>query len=151
VTLVREAGGWKVDLRWWLATLDMANASAPAPGSPDHSIRSLLIALTGLDRQEALRVAVPNADIKILFTGAPSVREPSGVLEASAMEMPLVEVRTGEFSRLPSGRVVEGSTANTGRRVMVGQLGPVETPFVLHRIGGGWRVEAEPYFLLINR
>jgi hypothetical protein len=150
VTLVRAPDGWKVDLRWWLAMLDMQTAAAPAEGSPDHSIRSLLIAMTGLDRKEALRYAVPNADINLLFAGAPSVREPSGVLEASAMEMPLVEVMSGEFYRMPSGRVVEGSSA-PDRKVFVGQYGPVEIPFVLRRVGGAWRVEAEPYFALINR
>jgi hypothetical protein len=150
VTLVREPDGWKVDLRWWLAMVDMAKAPAPAAGSPDHTIRSLLLALIGLDRKEALRYAVPGADVNLLFDGAPSGREPSGVLEASAMEMPLVEVGTGEFYRLPSGRIVEGSTA-ADRKVFVGQYGPVEIPFVLRRAGGAWRVEAEPYFLLINR
>jgi hypothetical protein len=150
VTLVREPAGWKVDMRWWLAMLDMANAPPPAAGSPDHTIRSLLLALIGLNRNEALRYAVPGADVNLLFAGAPSVREPSGVLEASAMEMPLVEVGTGEFYRLPSGRVVEGSTA-ADRKVFVGQFGPVEIPFVLRRVGNAWRVEAEPYFLLINR
>jgi hypothetical protein len=151
VTLVRESDGWKVDLRWWLAMVDMANAKAPAVvGSPEYTIRSLTLALIELDRDEALRYVVPGATTSVLFAGAPSVREPSGVLEASAMEMPLVEVGSGEFYRMPSGRVVEGSTT-ADRRVIVGQFGPVEMPFVLQRIGGAWRVEAEPYFPLINR
>jgi hypothetical protein len=150
VTVVRELDGWKVDLRWWLAMLDMANAGPPAAGSPDHAIRSLTLALIALDREAALRFAVPAADVRVLFAGAPSVREPSGVLEASAMEMPLVEVGPGEFYRMPSGRVVEGSAA-VDRKVIVGQFGPVEMPFVLRRLGGAWRVEAEPYFALINR
>lgn len=150
VTVVREPDGWKVDLRWWLAMLDMRNAEAPAAGSPDHAIRNLTLALIALNRQAVLRFAVPDADVRILFAGAPSYREPSGVLEASAMEMPLVEVGPGEFYRMPSGRVVEGSTA-ADRKVIVGQFGPVEMPFVLRRLGGAWRVEAEPYFALINR
>jgi hypothetical protein len=150
VTLVRETAGWKVDLRWWLAMVDLENAPEPIAGSPEHSIRSLLLALIGLDREEAMRYAVPGADVNLLFGGAPSTREPSGVLEASAMEMPLVEVGAGEFYRLPSGRVIEGAAA-ADRRVFVGQYGPVEIPFVLRRTGGAWRVEPEPYFLLINR
>ena len=150
VTLVREADGWKVDLRWWLAMLDMANGQPPAAGSPDRAIRSLTLALIALDRNEALRFVTPGAEISVLFAGAPRVREPSGVLEAAAMEMPLVEVGPGEFYCMPSGRVVEGATA-VDRKVIVGQFGPVEMPFALRRIGGAWRVEAEPYFLLINR
>jgi hypothetical protein len=151
VTVVREPDGWKVDLRWWLAMLDMASADArPAPGSPEDAIRGLTLALIALDRDEALRYAVAGAQIDVLFAGAPSTREPSGVLESAAMEMPLVEVGAGEFYRLPSGRIVEGSTA-VDRKVIVGQFGPVEMPFVLRRVGGAWRVEAEPYFALINR
>ena len=150
VTLVREADGWKVDLRWWLAMLDMANGQPPAAGSPDQAIRSLTLALIALDRHEALRFVTAGAEISVLFAGAPSVREPSGVLEAAAMEMPLVEVGPGEFYRMPSGRVVEGAKA-VDRKVIVGQFGPVEMPFALRRIGGAWRVEAEPYFLMINR
>ena len=83
VTLVRDPDGWKVDLRWWLAMLDMANGRPPTEGSPDHAIRSLTLALIALDRDEALRFVAPGTDISVLFAGAPSVREPSGVLEAS--------------------------------------------------------------------
>ena len=79
------------------------------------------------------------------------MREPSGVLEASAMEMPLVEVGTGEFYRLPSGRVVEGSAA-ADRRVFVGQFGPVEIPFVLRRVAGRYGASRRSRTcLLINR
>jgi len=150
VTIVRDADGWKVDLRWWLAMLDMQNAEAPAAGSPDHAIRNLTLALLALNRQAASRFAVPGADVRMLFAGAPSYREPSGVLEAMTMEMPLVEVGPGEFYRMPSGRIVEGSTA-ADRKVIVGQFGPVEMPFVLRRVGGTWRVEAEPYFAVIDQ
>ena len=144
VTLVRQQTGWKVDLRWWLAMLDMADSGAPpAKGTPDYAIRGLTIALISLDRDEARQFAVADADMAVLFMGAPRQREPSGVLEASAMEMPLVEVGPGEFYRMPSGRVVEGS-ASTDRKVIVGQFGPVEMPFELRRVGGEWLVEAEP-------
>jgi len=51
---------------------------------------------------------------------------------------------------MPSGRVVEGATV-VDAKVIVGQFGPVEMPFVVRGIRGAWRVEAEPHFLLINR
>jgi hypothetical protein len=150
VTIVREPDGWKIDLRWWLAMLDMSSAGSPQEGSPDHAIRSLLLALLALERDEASRFVAPGGDMNVLFAGAPRYREPSGVLEATTMEMPLVEIGPGEFCRMPSGRVVEGSAA-AGRKVIVGQFGPVEMPFVLRRVEAGWRVEAEPYYELINR
>jgi hypothetical protein len=46
--------------------------------------------------------------LDLLWTDAPRYREPSGVLEASVIEMPLVEIGAGEFVEMPSGRVVEG-------------------------------------------
>jgi hypothetical protein len=55
----------------------------------------------------------------------------------------------GKFTLRPSG-LSEAKKA-VDRKVIVGQFGPVEMPFALRRIGGAWRVEAEPYFLLINR
>ena len=148
--VVRDPDGWKIDLRWWLAMLEMEDAPAPVEGSIEHTIRSLMLALIGLERQDAARFIVPDGEMDVLFDGAPSTREPSGVLEATAMEMPLVEVGVGEFYRMPSGRVVEGSSA-VDRKVIVGQFGPVEAPFVLRLIDGKWRVEAEPYFAVINR
>jgi hypothetical protein len=151
VTVVRQQDGWRVDVRWWLALMDMMNTPAPpAAGSPEYAVRGLMASLIALRRPDVQRFAMPGADMEILFAGAPSQREPSGVLDAAAMEMPLVEVGTGEFYRLPSGRVVEGSAA-ADRKLLVGQFGPVEIPFVLHRVKGEWRVEPEPYFALINR
>jgi hypothetical protein len=151
VRLVREAEGWKVDVRWWVAMLDAATSSAPpSQDSPDSVVRQFLLAMIALDREEALRHVVPDVSPDVLFAGAPRQREPSGVLEAAAMEMPLVQVGPGEFYRLPSGRVVEGQ-GTAERTVVVGQFGPVEMPFVLRQIDGRWRVEAEPYYALINQ
>jgi hypothetical protein len=151
VTLVRRPDGWKVDVRWFVAMLDAATAaSPPSRESPEAAVRQFLLAMITLDRHGALEHVVPDADPALLFAYAPRQREPSGVLEATAMEMAIVEVGTGEFYRLPSGRIVEGLSA-ADRKVLVGQFGPVEMPFVLRRIGGRWRVEAEPYYALINR
>jgi hypothetical protein len=151
ITVVRRADGWKMDLRWLLVLVDMMNGSSPpAPGTPEYAVRGLVASLIAQERADVERFAMPGADTKLLFAGAPREREPSGVLEATVMEMPLVEVGPGEFYRMPSGRVVEGS-AGGDRKVLVGQFGPVEMPFVLHRVKGEWRVEPEPYFTLINR
>jgi hypothetical protein len=151
VTVVRRPEGWRVDLRWWLAMVELSNASGPPEkGSPEYVVKSLTLAMIALNRDEAMKYAVPGADVNLLFDGAPPYREPSGVLEGAAMEMPLVEVGPGEFYRMPSGRVVEGVKA-ADRKVLVGQFGPTEMPFALTRVNGEWRVEAEPYFAVINR
>lgn len=66
------------------------------------------------------------------------------------MEMPLVEVGPGELYRMPTGRIVEG-VASPDTKVIVGQFGSIEMPFVLHRVADEWRVEAEPYDVLFNQ
>ena len=39
----------------------------------------------------------------------------------------------------------------TPTKVLVGLLGSVEIPFVVRRVGVEWRVEPQPYFLLIEQ
>jgi len=93
---------------------------------------------------------VPGANPDILFDRAPSQREPSGHLDALAMEMPIVELTPGEFRALPTGQVVEGSS-RPDVKVLVGLMGSVEIPFVVRLIDKEWKVEPQPYFALINR
>jgi hypothetical protein len=150
VALTRRPEGWKVDLRWWIAMTDLMTGKLPPQDSPDVAIRSLLASMLRLDRARAQRCLTEAKGIDLLFDGAPSQREPSGVLDATVGEMPLVEVGPGEFYAMPTGRIVEGTQA-ADRKVMVGWFGPVEMPFVLHRAGSEWRVEPEPYFALMNQ
>jgi hypothetical protein len=150
VKLVRAADGWKVDLRWWIAMTDIASGKAPGRGSPELAIRSMLHAMLRLDRGQAARYLTDPRNIDILFTDAPRQREPSGVLDAAVEEMPLVEVGPGEFYPMAMGPVVEGVT-DPNRKVIVGLFGPIEMPFVVRRVSGEWRVEAQPYFDLMNQ
>jgi hypothetical protein len=147
----KQSDGWKVDPRWWIGMVDLASGRAPEPRTPAYSARALLVALIAMDRNETLRFAVPRgASLDILFDGAPSQREPSGHLDALAMEMPIVELAPGEFRVLPTGMVVEGSS-KPDVKVLVGLMGSVEIPFVVRHIGTEWKVEPQPYFALINQ
>ena len=147
----RRADGWKIDPRWWLAMVEMAQSeSGSGRGTADYAARGLIASMIAMERAEALKFATPGASIDALFLGAPSQREPSGHLDALAMEMPIVELRVGEFRRLPTGTVVEGSST-ADRKVLVGLFGSVEIPFVVRKVGAEWRVEPQPYFLLINQ
>jgi hypothetical protein len=74
-----------------ICVLAAAAVSAATTG-PEQAVRDFI---------RALRLAVPGANIKVLFDGAPPHREPSGVLDAAAMEMPLVEIGTDEFYLIP--------------------------------------------------
>jgi hypothetical protein len=149
VSLVKQADEWKVDPRWWIAMTQLTGAEPPRE-SPDYAIKNLLLAMLALNRTAALRFIVPGMQADVLWTGAPWSREPSGVLEASVVEMPLVEIGPGEFVEMPSGRVVEGVTA-PDRKVLVGLFGPTEMGFAVQRTGTEWKLEAEPYFELLNR
>jgi len=148
--LVRTADGWKADLRWWIAMTDIASGKAPARGSPELVIRSMLHAMLALDRGAAARYLTDPRNVDILFIDAPRQREPSGVLDASVEEMPLVEIGPGEFYPMVIGPVVEG-VSDPNRKVLVGLFGPIEMPFVVRRVSGEWRVEAQPYFDLMNQ
>ncbi|HEX5069220.1 MAG TPA: hypothetical protein VFV78_03305 [Vicinamibacterales bacterium] len=146
VALVKLADGWKVDLRWWLAGVEM-QSTEPRRGSPEYAIRGLTAALAAMDRTAAATFATPGASLDLLFRGAQ--REPSGMFDALAMEMPLVELEPGEFFPIRD-RIVEGS-AQPDMKVFVGQFGVVEIPYVVRRINGDWRVEPQPYYAWFNR
>ena len=145
VRLSLQPEGWRVDLRWWLAMADLAENGWPPPGTADFAARALTGALLQLDREAVAALAVPGADLGLLFAGAPAQPEPSGHLDALAAEMPLVEIGPGEHYALPTGGVVEGTDA-PDRKLLVGLFGAIEVPFVVRRIGEEWRVEAQPYF-----
>lgn len=150
VMLVQRPEGWRVDVRWWIAMADLMRGAESRQGTPEYAVRALTMALVSLDRKEAAKFVAPDANLDALFRGAPRYREPSGVLEASVMEMPLVRIEPGEFFPTPSGRIVEGSKADDVQ-VLVGQFGPTEITYVVRRVNGAWRVDVEPYFILLNR
>ncbi len=99
VRTVRTADGWKVDVRWWVAMARMAQAPRPPANSAEAAIRSLLAAMLRLDRARAVSFITDARNADVLFIDAPSHREPSGVLDAAATEMPLVQLEPGEAFR----------------------------------------------------
>jgi hypothetical protein len=148
--LVRQADGWKVDVRWWVAMTDLMSGKEPAKDSPEFAIKSLLMSMLQLDRRGAARYVTDAKGMDLLFDGAPRQREPSGVMEASVAEMPIVELEPGEFTPLPTGGVAEG-VRTPDRKVLVGWFGPIELPFVIKRAGNEWKVEPQPYFALMEQ
>ena len=130
--------------------------SSCSASEPKAACRSDKVALRKLcmamDRTAAAKYATPGAgSLTVLFQGAQ--REPSGVFDALAMEMPIVELRPGEFYPMRD-RIVEGS-AEPDVKVLLGQFGVVEIPYVVRRINingtDEWRVEPQPYYYWFNR
>ena len=149
VSLVKQTDGWKVDPRWWIAMTHLTGEEPPRT-SPDYAIKNLLLAMLALNKTAASRFITSEGKLDLLWTDAPRYREPSGVLEASVIEMPLVEIGPGEFVEMPSGHIAEGA-ATADRKVLIGLFGPTEMGFVVRKVGPEWRVESEPYFVLLNR
>lgn len=148
--LVKQQDGWKVDVRWWVAMTDLMSGQEPTKDSPEFAIKSLLMSMLQLDRRGAARYVTDAKGMDLLFDGAPRQREPSGVMEASVAEMPIVELAPGEFTPLPIGGVAEG-VQTPNRKVLVGWFGPIELPFVVRRLGTEWKVEPLPYFALMEQ
>lgn len=148
VTVVRQTDGWKVDLRWWLSALE--NQGPPAKGTPEYAIKHLLLATARHDRDEAKKWILPGSDVEILFLEAPPQPEPSDQLVALAMEMPIVEMKKGEFVRMPFDRAAEG-TDEPDRKIYQGLFGMVDLPFVVMKRDGAWRVIPQPYYVMMNQ
>lgn len=144
--LVRQGDGWKVDVRWWLAMIDLQNGPEK-PGTPEYAARALTASLVAMDRGSAAKFATPGASLDLLFRGGQ--REPSGVLDALAMEMPLVELQPGEFYPIDD-RIVEGSSTSD-QKLLLGMYGVVEIPYIVRRVSGDWRVEPQSFFRYFNR
>lgn len=139
--------GWKVDLRWWIALIELVQGGE-ATDSPAAAARALTAALVRLDRAAAARYAVPGTDLDLLFAGAPSSPEPSDQLDALVYGMPLAELAPGEVVLMPTGRLFE-TPAHPDVKVLLGLLGSLEVPYVLRRHDGAWKVVGEPYFKLL--
>lgn len=148
VTVVRQKSGWKVDTRWWLASMEMQGP--PAEGTPEYSIKRLLFATASYDRDEAKKWILPGSDVELLFLDAPSQPEPSDQLFALTMEMPIVEMRKGEWVRLPFDHAAEG-TDEPNRKVYLGMFGMVDLPFVVMKRNGTWYVIPQPYYVMMNQ
>jgi hypothetical protein len=151
ITMVRTSSGWKVDLRWWLAMIDVAQSPGLVRGSPAFAIKALLTTVALGRREDAKQFLIPGSDLDLVFRGTPRQPEPSDQLIELALEMPLVEIGPDEYYRLPSGAVVNGGGSDAERKVFVGLYGPHELVFVVRRLGEEWRVQPEAYYPLMNR
>jgi len=151
ISLVKKAGRWLIDARWWLKMHEMSLRSEKDPiEAKELIIRTFLMNLLRLNRRGVTKSLVPHADLKIAFDGAPAQPEPSDQLFALAMEMPLVEAASNEIYVLPSGKLARNNKG-AGLTIMVGLYGPTEMVFVLRQIKGEWRVVPQRYYPLINR
>lgn len=64
------SGGWKVDPRWWIGMVELSTTE-PEQGTPSYAVRRLIAAMIAGDRNKARTIATPNANMDLLFDGAP--------------------------------------------------------------------------------
>ena len=81
--------------------------------TPDFAARALTASMIALDRKGAARFAMPGASMDVLFAGAPPYKEPSGHLDALALEMPIIEVNPGEFFQCHQEESLRACAATT--------------------------------------
>jgi hypothetical protein len=150
-TVVRTTEGWKVDLRWWIEMIEMERRDSVSKESPEYVIKSFLLALLRLNRNEARKFVTPETDINRVFADAPPYAEPSDQLPALTIEMPLVEAGPEESYPLPSGRIGQGSDKPNEQKLLVGLFGPTEMAFEVVKIKNEWKVVGLSYFRLLNQ
>ena len=99
---------------------DLMAGNEPAKDSPEFAIKSLLMSMLQLDRGTAVRYITDAKGMDLLFAGAPRQREPSGVMEASVAEMPIVELEPGELRRSRSAASRKASRRRIAKSLSAG-------------------------------
>ena len=74
VSLVRRPEGWRIDLRWWLAMMEMQRGPGPQEGTPDYAVRALTASLVSLDRKSAAMFATAVANLNLVSRAHPRRR-----------------------------------------------------------------------------
>jgi hypothetical protein len=148
IPVQRTEGGWKVDVRFWLAMRNQRSVR-PKLTDPEMVAKGFLfhvLAKKPDDLQQFASEPIRGED----YTAANNL--PPGDLDqvlSLCLEMPIVRARIGERVRLPSGDVVVGS-AQSELLVLIGLMGSVEVPFLVKRVNGGWRVQPQRYFEMLR-
>lgn len=141
--------GWKTDVRFWLAMARRARGPSE-PTEPERVAKSFLFYV--LSRQpEHLNEYASEAIDGVTYTAANDL--PDGDLDqvlSLCAEMPVVEARLGERVKLPSGEIATGAS-DANSKLLIGMMGPLPIPFLLKRVGPGWRVVPQHYFEYLRR
>lgn len=149
IPVVYSDTGWKVDVRFWLATKKEAEGKLQQ-SDPEVLAKAFLFYL--LARQPQKLAALSASSIKAEeYTQENNL--PGGDLDqilSLCMEMPIVRARLGESFRMPSGEIVRAGV-QPDTLVLVGLLGTVEVAFQVKQVGGEWKVVPQKYFEMLRR
>ena len=145
----RSENGWKVDVRFWLAMRKQLEAR-PQRTDPEMMAKGFLFHVLA-KKPEALNEFTSHSVNGEDYTSANNL--PPGDLDhilSLCVEMPIVRARTGERVLLPSGEVAVGSDQDESL-VLIGLMGSTEVPFLMRRVGAGWKVVPQKYFEMLRK
>lgn len=147
LTMVWNAGQWKVDPRFVLA-----EKAKPQPTDSAGVPKVFLFSLFRKDLKTLKDVVAPSdpATMKMLMR---SNDYPGGDLDQLlnlALEMAVAPARVGEVFRMPSGEKKTAEAPTADSQIMVGLYGTAELPFEMKKIKGKWKVVAQPYIQMLQ-
>lgn len=134
VVVVRTEHGWRMDMRWWIASLR-------APDELQMTAREFLYTMLAADQERLAELSVDPRGIEVLTKDHPPAGE-MGQVQHVVATMPLAELATGEsFPDLLGGsETVTERHRQHGIRVLVGLFDGGEVPFLLRQVEGKWKV-----------
>jgi hypothetical protein len=167
VSVRKRQGKWLVDLRWWLAGIDImreAEALYRLAESdederrqaeavflrrerelPDYAAKGFLSALLDQDAERLRRFLPEGTDADSLYPVGFCQDQNVNECKAMVYEMPVVEVQEEEPLLAPTGEFARVREVANGAKVLVGEFGTKELIFLLQQQDGLWKVRPRDY------
>lgn len=118
-----------------------AQAETAVPSATD-TYRDFLIAVVKGDQDAAVKLALPNPEFAMLFSGEvpPAEIQKQAITHLTAN--PYRVLKIGEVFRLPNGRTISPTeeSEKKGWVIVVNQTDPL--PHMLQKVDGVWKAEA---------
>jgi hypothetical protein len=167
VSVRKRPGKWLVDLRWWLAGIDMmrevealyrlaeseegerrqaeADFLRRERELPEYAAKGFLSALLDQDAERLRRFLLEGTDVDSLYPVGFCQDQNVNEYKAMVYEMPVVEVQEEEPLLAPTGEFARVREVADGAKVLVGEFGTKELVFLLEQQDGLWRVRPRDY------
>src|SRR5215813_4686266 len=149
VPIVFTRAGWKVDVRFWVASKKQSERSLKNT-DPEIVAKQFLFYILAKQPGKLQQLSASKINPEE-YTSANNL--PGGDLDqilSLCLEMSIVRAREGESFRMPSGEIIRAG-ADKDTLVLVGLLGTSEVAFQLKQIGDTWKVVPQKYFEMLRR
>src|SRR5215813_10077460 len=149
IPVVNTKIGWKVDVRFWVASKKQGERSLKQT-DPEIVAKQFLFYILAKQPAKLQQLSASKINAEE-YTSANDL--PGGDLDqilSLCLEMAIVRAREGECYRMPSGEIVRAG-AEKDTLVLVGLLGTSEVAFQVKKIGESWKVVPQRYFEMLRR